>query len=85
MNTAKLGVLSPDSTCLTFNEEANGYGRADAVGAVYMKRLSDAIRDGDVIRGVIRSSAVNSYVTPCPHESRTDRHSLGTEKWLAWA
>ncbi|KAL5371652.1 hypothetical protein DPSP01_014110 [Paraphaeosphaeria sporulosa] len=60
MNTAKLTVLSPDSTCLTFNAEANGYGRADAVGAVYMKRLSDAIRDGDAIRGVIRSSAVNS-------------------------
>ncbi|KAI9164038.1 Reducing polyketide synthase DEP5 [Paramyrothecium foliicola] len=60
MNTAKLGVLSPTSTCHTFDESANGYGRADAVGAVYMKRLSDAVRDGDPIRGVIRSSAVNS-------------------------
>ncbi|KAK2596504.1 hypothetical protein N8I77_013391 [Diaporthe amygdali] len=60
MNTAKLGVLSPTSTCHTFDEEADGYGRADAVGAVYLKRLSDAVRDGDPIRGVIRSSAVNS-------------------------
>ncbi|KAJ4293186.1 hypothetical protein N0V90_008468 [Kalmusia sp. IMI 367209] len=60
VNTAKLGVLSPTSTCQTFNEEANGYGRADGVGAVLLKRLSDAIRDGDPIRGVIRSSAVNS-------------------------
>ena len=60
MNTAKLGVLSPTSTCHTFDESADGYGRADAVGAVYLKRLSDAIRDGDPIRGVIRSSAVNS-------------------------
>lgn len=60
MNTAKLGVLSPTSTCHTFDERANGYGRADAVGAVYIKRLSDAIRDGDPIRGVIRSTAVNS-------------------------
>ncbi|KAI0529971.1 putative polyketide synthase [Xylaria digitata] len=60
MNTAKLGVLSPTSTCHTFDERANGYGRADAVGAVYLKRLSDAIRDGDPVRGVIRTSAVNS-------------------------
>ena len=60
MNTAKLGVLSPDSTCHTFDASANGYGRADGVGAVYLKRLSDAVRDGDPIRGVIRSSAVNS-------------------------
>jgi acyl transferase domain-containing protein len=60
MNTAKLGVLSPTSVCHTFDESADGYGRADAVGAVYLKRLSDAIRDGDPIRGVIRSSATNS-------------------------
>ena len=60
MNTAKLGVLSPTSTCHTFDVSADGYGRADAVGAVYLKRLSDAVRDGNVIRGVIRSSAVNS-------------------------
>lgn len=60
MNTAKLGVLSPDSTCHTFDASANGYGRADGVGAVYLKRLQDALRDGDPIRGVLRSSAVNS-------------------------
>ncbi|KAH8698986.1 putative polyketide synthase [Talaromyces proteolyticus] len=60
MNTAKLGVLSPTSTCHTFDETADGYGRADGVGAIYLKRLSDAVRDGDPIRGVLRSSAVNS-------------------------
>jgi acyl transferase domain-containing protein/NADPH:quinone reductase-like Zn-dependent oxidoreductase len=60
MNTAKLGVLSPDSYCHTFDAGANGYGRAEGVGAVYLKRLSDAIKDGDPIRAVVRSSAVNS-------------------------
>ncbi|KAK0726009.1 KR domain-containing protein [Lasiosphaeris hirsuta] len=60
MNTAKLGVLSPTSTCHTFDASADGYGRADAVGAVYLKLLSDAVRDGDPIRAVIRSSAVNN-------------------------
>lgn len=60
MNTAKLGVLSLTSTCRTFDASADGYGRADGVGAVYLKRLSDAVRDGDPIRGVLRTSAVNS-------------------------
>ncbi|KAF2972303.1 hypothetical protein GQX73_g1322 [Xylaria multiplex] len=60
MNTAKLGVLSPTSECHTFDESADGYGRAEGVGAIYLKRFSDAIRDRDVIRGVIRSSAINT-------------------------
>ncbi|KAK7953549.1 polyketide synthase [Apiospora saccharicola] len=60
MNTAKLGVLSPTSTCHTFDASADGYGRAEAAGAVYLKRLSDAIRDGDPIRGLLRSSATNN-------------------------
>ncbi|KAL6720901.1 hypothetical protein ACLMJK_002826 [Lecanora helva] len=60
MNTAKLGILSPTSTCHTFDESADGYGRAEGVGALYVKRLEDALGDGDPIRGVIRSSAVNT-------------------------
>jgi len=53
-------VLSPTSRCHTFNAHANGYGRGEGVGALYLKRLSDALRDGDPIRAVIRGSAVNS-------------------------
>lgn len=60
MNTAKLDILSPTSECHTFDATADGYGRAEGAGALYLKRLSDAIKDGDVIRGVIRSSAVNT-------------------------
>lgn len=60
MNTAKLGILSPTSTCHTFDISADGYGRAEGAGALYLKRLSDAIRDGDPVRGVLRSSAVNT-------------------------
>ncbi|MCJ1356960.1 MAG: hypothetical protein MMC33_006956 [Icmadophila ericetorum] len=60
MNTAKLGILSPTSTCHTFDASADGYGRAEGAGALYVKRLVDAIRDGDPIRGVIRSTAVNT-------------------------
>ncbi|KAI1142338.1 polyketide synthase [Hypoxylon sp. FL0543] len=55
----KAGILSPDSTCHTFDESANGYGRADGVSSLYLKRLSDAQRDGDPIRCVIRGTAIN--------------------------
>ncbi|TGJ80976.1 hypothetical protein E0Z10_g7787 [Xylaria hypoxylon] len=62
MNTAKLGVLSPNSACYTFDARADGYGRAEGAGALYVKRLSDAIKDGNPIRAVIRATAVNTYV-----------------------
>nr|UPN67566.1 hypothetical protein [Pestalotiopsis sp.] len=55
----KAGILSPDSICHTFDESANGYGRAEGVSSLYLKRLSDAERDGDPIRCVIRGTAIN--------------------------
>ncbi|KAL9061607.1 MAG: hypothetical protein Q9162_000139, partial [Coniocarpon cinnabarinum] len=60
ITTAKAGVLSPTSTCHPFSKDADGYGRAEGLGALYLKRLSDAIRDGDNVRSVIRGTAVNS-------------------------
>jgi acyl transferase domain-containing protein len=58
--SGKLGTLSPTSTCHTFDASADGFGRGDGVAAIYIKRLSDAIADGDPIRAVIRATAVNS-------------------------
>ncbi|KAI1208447.1 putative polyketide synthase [Annulohypoxylon truncatum] len=57
---SQAGVISPSSTCHTFDSSADGYGRADGVNAIFIKRLDDAIRDGDPIRSIIRSVAVNS-------------------------
>ncbi|KAK9782215.1 putative polyketide synthase [Seiridium cardinale] len=58
--TMKAGVLSKTSTCHTFDSSADGYGRADGIGALIVKRLGDAIRDGDPVRAVIRGTAINS-------------------------
>lgn len=60
MDVAASGVLSPTSACHTFDASADGYGRADAIGALYLKRLSDAIRDNDPIRSIIRATSTNS-------------------------
>lgn len=53
------GVLSPTGTCKTFDAKADGYARGEAINAIYIKKLSDALRDGDPIRGVLRSTATN--------------------------
>lgn len=39
---------------------ADGYARADGIGALYIKSLSQAVKDGDPIRGVIRGTAINA-------------------------
>ncbi|GAB1510974.1 amino acid adenylation domain-containing protein [Actinophytocola sp. KF-1] len=54
------GVVSPDGHCRPFDADARGTIGSSGVGAVVLKRLADAIRDGDPIRAVIRGSAVNN-------------------------
>ena len=53
---SQVGMLSPKGHCHTFSAQADGYTRADGVGAVLLKRLDLAERDGDPILGVIRAS-----------------------------
>ncbi|KAF2267503.1 hypothetical protein CC78DRAFT_490418 [Lojkania enalia] len=53
------GVLSPTGSCKTFDAAADGYARGEAINAIYIKRLSDAIRDSDPIRAVIRATSTN--------------------------
>ncbi|MFP2956841.1 type I polyketide synthase [Myxococcus sp. 1LA] len=52
-------MLSPDGRCKTFDASANGIGRGEGCGLVFLRRLSDALADGDPIVAVIRGSAVN--------------------------
>jgi acyl transferase domain-containing protein len=54
-----MNMLSPDSKCYSFDHRGNGYGRGEGIAALILKRLPDAIRDGDTIRGIIRSTGTN--------------------------
>lgn len=60
MFTTKLGAVSPTSRCHTFDISADGYSRAEGFGALYLKKLSDALADGDPIRAVVRGTAFNA-------------------------
>lgn len=57
---AAMGILSPNGSCRTFDNDADGYARAEAVNLIYIKALDAAIRDGNPIRAVIRATSVNS-------------------------
>lgn len=52
-------MLSPDGHCKSFDDSANGYVRSEGVGSVVLKRLSDALKEGDQVIAVIRGSAIN--------------------------
>ena len=53
------GFLSPDGRSYSFDHRANGYGRGEGYGFILLKPLAHALRDGDVIRGVVRATGVN--------------------------
>lgn len=59
-NMSENMVLSVDGECKTFDADANGYARGECVNAIYIKKLDQAIQDGDPIRAVIRSTTTNS-------------------------
>ncbi|GAB1318217.1 Polyketide synthase (Fragment) [Madurella fahalii] len=71
-----LQTCGAEGKCYAFDHRAEGYGRGDGIAALIVKRLSDALRDGDPIRAVVRETAVNqdgrtpTITAPCAEAQR---------------
>jgi acyl transferase domain-containing protein len=75
-------VLSPSGISHTFDANADGYGRGEAINCIYLKPLKDALRNNDPIRAVIRSTVTNHdgrtpiFSNPCPiSQEKLIRHA----------
>ncbi len=71
VSMSKVGFMAPDGRCKTFDASADGFGRGEGCGIVVLKRLADAVADGDRIHAVIRATALNqdghSTLLTAPH------------------
>ncbi len=65
----EMNMLSESNECRSFGDAADGFVDGEGVGAVLLKPLNEAIKDGDHIYGVIRGSAIN-------HGGRTNGYSV---------
>ncbi|MEV1085803.1 beta-ketoacyl synthase N-terminal-like domain-containing protein, partial [Streptomyces sp. NPDC050211] len=79
----RMGALSPDGRCHTFDARANGYVRGEGGATVVLKPLGRALADGDRVHCVIKGGAVNndgggpSLTTP----DRTAQQALLSEAY----
>lgn len=62
MSMSRIGLLAVDGQSRTFDADAHWIRACEGINAVYIKRLSDALKDGDNIRAVIRAVAINGSV-----------------------
>ncbi|KAF9892707.1 hypothetical protein FE257_001109 [Aspergillus nanangensis] len=60
VDISRLGAVSADASCKSFDAQADGYARAEGVNALFVKRLDLALRDGNPIRAVVRGTSTNT-------------------------
>lgn len=73
-------MLNDDGKSYSFDERGDGYGREEGIATLVLKRLDDAIADGDLIRAIIRNSGINhdgktngiSYPSPEAQQELTE-------------
>lgn len=56
---SQMNAIDKNGICRPFDAKANGYSRGEGIGVLVLKRLSDAVEDGDPILGVIRGAYMN--------------------------
>ncbi|MCP4699162.1 MAG: polyketide synthase, partial [Gammaproteobacteria bacterium] len=78
-------MLSPSGRCHTFDQRADGFVPGEGVGVIVLKRLREALADGDNIYGVIRGSGINQDGTTngitapsAKSQERLERHVYDT-------
>ncbi len=59
INFSKARMMAPDGRCKTFDAAADGYVRGEGCAVIVVRRLSDALADGDRVLAVLRGSAIN--------------------------
>ena len=59
VSLAKWGMMAPDGHCKAFDAAADGWVRGEGAATLILKRLADALHDGDRVHAVIRGSALN--------------------------
>jgi acyl transferase domain-containing protein/SAM-dependent methyltransferase len=59
INFSKARMMAPDGRCKTFDAAADGYVRGEGCGMLVLRRLADAVADGDRVLAVVRGSALN--------------------------
>jgi probable biosynthetic protein (TIGR04098 family) len=57
--TSQVGMASKDGKCKTFDNKGDGIVSSEGVGVLFLKRLDEAIKDGDQIHAIIKGSGIN--------------------------
>ncbi|KAJ5692411.1 reducing type I polyketide synthase [Penicillium macrosclerotiorum] len=78
-----MNMLSPDGQSYSFDHRAHGYARGEGIGVLVLKRLSDALRDQDTIRALVRNTGCNQdgYTPGITQPSSLSQESLIRETY----